>query len=46
MTSFLCIFEEQLLCFPFILFCVDILNPNVGNEFWVDIPIWGSVFGD
>ena len=31
MTSFLYIFEEQFLYFSFILFCVDILNPSVGN---------------
>lgn len=37
MTSFQCIFEEQLLYFSFILFCVDILNPNVDNEIQVNI---------
>ena len=34
-------FEEQLLYFSFILFCVNILNPSVGNEIRVGIPCGG-----
>ena len=40
MPSFWCIFEKQLLYFPFIHFCVDIFNSSVDNEIWVGIAIW------
>ena len=45
-TFFQCVFEEQLLYFfHSFFFCVDILNPSVGNKFWVSISMWKCVFG-